>query len=172
MAPLFIYAAFQFMHYLFSFENLIIQGFIAIILFFVIEWALKKPIRSGKYRVITTLGATLILTPVICVVLIHLLIFAINFEISRDFDKSTWMSNPHDRYQMADDIIGGKILIGKDSNQVKQLLGKSDLVRATPQQWQYNMGMGGGGLGFMFHKLTVTFNADTVATVSWAKIRD
>ena len=82
------------------------------------------------------------------------------------------MSNPHDRYQMADDIISDKILIGKNSNQVKQLLGKSNLVRATPKQWEYDMGMGGGGLGFTFHKLAVTFNQDTVATVSWVRIDD
>lgn len=66
---------------------------------------------------------------------------------------------------MANSIIDSKILIRKDTNQVKQILGKPTLQNDFTKEWIYDMGMGGGGLGFLFHNLIFKFNSYRVTAV-------
>ena len=54
---------------------------------------------------------------------------------------------------MAGNIIKSKMLIDKDTSQVKQILGEPTSTNASTQVWTYDMGIGGGGLGFLFHYL-------------------
>lgn len=160
------------MQYLFSLQYLILQLFIAVPLFLVIQWALKNLIKTRWHRIGTTIGTTLILTPIICLLLIQLLLFAIQYEPSQSFDKSGWLMDKDDRLEMADNIVSSKILIGKDSNQVLETLGKPTLIGDQTQYWRYDMGMGRGGLGFMFHYLVVNFSKDTVVSVTHSRIPD
>jgi hypothetical protein len=53
------------MHYLFTVENIIIQIFIAIPLYFLIRLSLGRIIKPTPYKTITTILTTLILTPII-----------------------------------------------------------------------------------------------------------
>ena len=73
---------------------------------------------------------------------------------------------------MGDDIVKSKILIGKDSNQVKQLLGQPTWQDSLNTSWTYDMGMGGGGLGFLFHNLSVQFDKAKVVKVGHIRIKD
>ena len=73
---------------------------------------------------------------------------------------------------MALDLIDSKLLMGKDTNQVKQLLGDPTFGMNNENSYIYDMGFGGGGLGFMFHHLIVKFESNKVVSVEHAKIRD
>ena len=73
---------------------------------------------------------------------------------------------------MGDDIVKKNILIGKDTNQVKQLLGQPTWQDSLNTSWTYDMGMGGGGLGFLFHNLSVQFDKAKVVKVDHIRIKD
>ena len=73
---------------------------------------------------------------------------------------------------MANNIIKSKMLIGNDTNQIKQMLGEPTRSAGTTVQWTYDMGMGGGGLGFIFHSLLVKFKNQKVFSVEHGKISD
>lgn len=161
-----------------SIEVYFILLIIAIPTFFFWRWLLKKYIKVGKTRKIATWSATLIVTPIIYVGLIMLFIFGMTYTPSKDFDKSQWLTDKEGRFQMASDIISSKMLIGKDTNQVKQMLGEptwgsdSTWRPDTVNTWSYDMGMGGGGLGFLFHNLVIKFEKEKVVAVEHSEIRD
>ena len=58
---------------------------------------------------------------------------------------------------MGEDLIESQCLIGKDSTQIKNLLNAPDQRNDSLHIWSYDMGQGGGGLGFCFHTLNVTY---------------
>ena len=161
-----------------SIEVYFILLIIAATTFFFWRWLLKKLINDDQKRKIFTWFATIILSPVIYSGLISLLIFGINYTPSKDFEKSQWLTDREGRFEMADDIIRSKILINKDTNQVKQILGNPTWTSDTTYQkelknsWFYDMGMGGGGLGFMFHNLIVKFDKDRVVAVEHGETQD
>ncbi len=161
-----------------SIEVYFILLIIAIPTFFFWRWLLKKYIKVDRTRKIVTWSATLVGTPIIYVGLIMLFMFGITYTPSKDFDKSEWQTDKEGRFQMAGDIISSKMLIGKDTNQVKQMLGEptwgsdSTWRPGIISTWTYDMGMGGGGLGFMFHNLVIKFEKRKVVTVEHSEIRD
>jgi hypothetical protein len=161
-----------------SIEVYFILLIIAIPIFFFWRWLLKKYIKSDKTRKIATWSATLIATLVIYVGLIMFFMFGITYTPSKDFDKSQWLSDKEGRFKMAKDIISSKMLIGKDTNQVKELLGAPTWRSDTTFQaelmdsWFFDMGVGGGGLGFMFHNLIVKFDKNKVRAVEHGKAQD
>jgi len=161
-----------------SIEVYFILLIIAIPTFFFWRWLLKKYIKVDRIRKIATWSATLIGTPIIYVGLIMLFMFGISYTPSKDFDKSQWLTDKEGRFQMAGDIIKSRMLIGKDTNQIKQLLGDPTWRSDTTYQaelrnsWFFDMGMGGGGLGFMFHNLIVKFDKHKVVDVKHGKTQD
>jgi hypothetical protein len=152
-------------------SELSIEGYmacfiIALVTFFFSEYFLKRFIKAGSQRKIATCTITLIATPIIYIGLISLVMSSITYTTGRDFDRSVWGTDREGRFQMAGDIIKSGMLNNKDSNQVKQLLGDPNLRSDTTYQarlrnsWFYYMGMGGGGLGFVFHTLLVKFDSN------------
>jgi nicotinic acid mononucleotide adenylyltransferase len=51
------------------------------------------------------------------------LIVWMTYTPRKDFDQTKWQTDKKDRFQMANDIIKTNMLVGKDTNQVKQILG-------------------------------------------------
>lgn len=96
----------------------------------------------------------------------------ITYEKRLIFSKDKWMTEKNKRYEMAEDLIQTGIITGKDSNEVKALIGEPDFRNNTPQIWNYTMGEGGGGLGFMMHYLVIEFVADSVTSIWHQKIAD
>lgn len=162
----------------FGIEVYVILTLIAIPTFFFWKWLLKKFIRTDRIRQITTWAATVIVTPIVYAGLIMLLIFVITYTPSKDFEKSQWLKDKEGRFEMAKDIINSKLLMDKDTIQVKQILGEPTWGSDTNwrlnkiNSWTYNMGMGGGGLGFMFHHLVIKFEKQKVIAVEHVKIHD
>ena len=155
-----------------SIEVYFILLIIAVPTFFISRWVLKKFIKIDKIRRIFTWVTTIILTPIIYIGLISLFIFWMAYTPSKDFDKSQWFADRESRFEMADDIIKTEMLIGKDTNQVKQILGDPNLCGDTTLIWTYDMGTGGGVIGFMDHTLQIQFKNNKVEWVKHAKIRD
>ena len=140
-----------------SIEVYFILLLISIPTYFFWRWVFRKRIIDKTKRNITALVSTIILTPVIYLGFIGIFIFLISREPSSNFDKSKWLTDREGRFAMGNDIVKSKILIGKDTNQVKQLLGQPTWQDSLNTSWTYDMGMGGGGLGFLFHNLSVQF---------------
>ncbi len=161
-----------------SVEVYFILLLIAIPTFFFWKWLLKKYIKVDTTRKIAIWCATLIGTPIIYGGLIALFMVGITYTPTKDFDKREWLADREERFQMAGDIISSKMLIGKDTNQVKEVLGEpqwrndSDWRPGTKNTWTYDMGLGGGGLGFLFHNLIIRFDKEKVVAVEHAKVRD
>ncbi len=74
------------------------------------------------------------------------------------FEKATWLANTVDRFYMADDIIESRLLIGKDTNQVKQILGDLSASEKGLSEWWYYMGAVPAGFGVSMHQLIVRFD--------------
>ncbi len=154
-----------------SIEVYIILLVIAVPSFFFWRWLFKQYIKDSRRRKLATWFATLI-TPFIYAGVILLFLFGITYTPSRSFDKSTWLADKQERFQMGDDIIENELILGKDTNQVKQILGNPTWGDTT-QTWTYDMGSGGGGLGFLLHYLHVKFdNKGRVTSVEHLKIED
>ena len=161
-----------------SLQAYIICFLIALTSFFILKWLLRRFIDHGKKRTIVAVATALSLSPFIYLGLIHLMLFAFSYTPHRHFNKTDWEKYKEIRHQMAEDIINNKMLIGKDSFQVKDLLGEPDgrgnmnSPEKYRNSWLYEMGVGGGGLGFMFHRLIIIFDQNKIVRVEHAKIRD
>ena len=155
-----------------SSENIIFLIIIALPTFFILRWLLKKLIKNDHYRIVSTWAGTLILTPFLYLGAIFIFFSILFHEPEKDFERSTWIADSTHRYQMAGDIINSKILIGKDQNQLIQILGYPTHEYPQRNQWNYEMGCGGGGLGFMIHSLEVNFDKNKVISVYHGKIKD
>jgi hypothetical protein len=155
-----------------SIEVYFILLLISIPTYFFWRWAFKKRIADKSKRNISALVSTIILTPIIYLGFIGIFIYLISREPSSDFHKSKWLTDREGRFAMGDDIVKSKILLGKDTNQVKQLLGQPTWQDSLNISWTYDMGMGGGGLGFLFHNLSVQFDKAKVVKVDHIRIKD
>lgn len=155
-----------------SIEVYFILLIIAIPTFLFWRWIFRKYIKTDKTRKIVTWAVTLITTPFIYIGLILLFVVWMTYTPSKDFDQTKWQTDKEKRFQMANDIIKTNMLIGKDTNQVKQILGVPTRDRSTTGVWTYDIGYGGGGLGFLFHHLHLKLENNKVVSVEHIEIHD
>ena len=73
---------------------------------------------------------------------------------------------------MSRDIIDQKLLIGKDSNQVIQLIGNPNRKRHDVSQWEYDMGSGVSGFGIMIYYLHLKFENKKVESAEQITYQD
>jgi hypothetical protein len=118
--------------------------FIIIILgiptYFFWRWLLKKFIKPDNKRKILTWIATIILTPLIYVGIVMLIFFSISYYPSNGFDKQKWDTDKDKRYELSEDIIKSKLLIGKSKSEVKQLLGDDSGNEEKFNVWYFDLG--------------------------------
>lgn len=72
---------------------------------------------------------------------------------------------------MIDDLIDSKLLIGKDSSEVKEILGSPELKDKQQNFWQYYAGTG-TGFGFTDHQLIVKFANNKVIRLEHIRQQD
>lgn len=162
----------------YSIEVYLIQIAIAIPLFFFWKRIFKSKVRTNSARRIITWAVTLISTPIIYASLIWLFIYCISYWPTKGFDKKSWLTHKSTRFEMAGDLVNRKLLIALDTIQVKDLLGVpssvnvSDSSRNNVKNWTYDMGSGGGGLGFLFHHLLIKFENGKVVAVEHVELKD
>jgi hypothetical protein len=122
-----------------SIEVYFILLVIGILAFFIWSWILKKFIREDETRKIATWTATIITTPLIYVGLILLWLFSMSYYPTYDFDKQKWITNKDKRYELSEDIIESKMLIGKTKSEVRLLLGEDGNTDES-DYWSYYLG--------------------------------
>lgn len=118
--------------------------FILIILgipaFFFWRWLFKNFIKVGRTRQIYTWAATIILTPLIYVTIVLLIIYFISYYPSRNFDRKKWLTDKEKRYELSQDLIKSKILIGKSKIEVKQFLCDKEDNQDQFDTWDFGLG--------------------------------
>ncbi|WP_294266385.1 hypothetical protein [uncultured Chryseobacterium sp.] len=150
--------------------------FIILILAAVILGIFWLVLKNKKRRFLKSILLTGIISPVIYFLIISILIYSITKERSRDFDSVIWQLNKRtesgvDNYKMIDDLIDSRLLIGKDSSEVKEILGSPELKDKQQNFWQYYAGTG-TGFGFTDHQLIVKFANNKVIMLEHIKQQD
>lgn len=162
----------------YSIEVYLIQIAIAFPLFFFWKQILENKLQANSSRRIITWTATIISTPIIYGGFIWLFIYCITYSPTKRFNKTSWLTHKSIRYEMAGDLINSKQLIGLDTIQVKEVLGVPTSINLIDssgnhiRNWSYDMGSGGGGLGFLFHNLLIKFENEKVVTVEHLELKD
>lgn len=118
----------------------VINIIIGAVLFGLLRWAFKKIIKhNNSLRAVLTWLSTIILTPLVYVSLIASFIFFVSNYPKKQFDESAWKLDKEIRYEMTDDLIGRKLLIGKTKEEVKRILG-GEYFEYSEDHWAYDVG--------------------------------
>jgi glucan phosphoethanolaminetransferase (alkaline phosphatase superfamily) len=99
---------------------------LAIPIFFFWRWIFRKYLADKKKQNVATWTATIIITPLIYIGIIMLWVFSISYYPSNEFDRQKWLTNKEKRYELSEEIINSKMLIGKTKAEVKQFLGDEE----------------------------------------------
>ncbi len=156
-------------------ESFIFCIILAVPLFFFLKWLLNKTKLKQSIKAPVTIVATMLFAPVVYLTLIYVFFSFLSYEPQKKFSKKGWDEMPLERYMMIDDLVQKKLLIGKDSDFVKNTIGSSagsytdSLARTT---WNYHLGMSSGGLGFLYHGMQVTFKHNKVVNVQHFRVQD
>lgn len=133
----------------------------------VVFWVYSKRRVRPLYR--RLIGIGLILSPIFFYGFIFLSIFYVR---TYDFSSERWNENKKERWRMGENLIESQSLIGKDSTQIKNLLSAPDQRNDSLHIWSYDMGHGGGGLGFCYHTLKITYKSGMVTKAEHNKMFD
>ncbi len=156
----------------FSREVLVILLFISIPTYIFFYMLFRNRITDKVKRNLLIWFSTIVFTPLLYAgIFIAFIYFLFSEPPNKAFDQSKWITDNNERFLMGDDIVKNKILIGKDSIQVLQLLGQPNWKNNTDKSWTYNMGMG-TGFGFFFNYLAIKFENNKVAKVEHIREKD
>lgn len=139
-----------------------------LIIYFTLNFILRKYEPDAVKRKKSTILGTIILTPIFYLILVVTFFNYLFHETQYDFNKEKWFANKNVRYEMRDHIVNSKILLNLNENQVIDLIGNPD--HKTTEEWTYDMGMSSAGLGWQFNTLNLTIKNGKVAEVN--KIED
>lgn len=154
-----------------STEVPIIIIIIAIPTFFIISWILKQFIQNQKTRNLTSIAGTIIIAPILYLILVFAIFSYLFYEPQYDFDKEKWFADKHSRYEMRDDIVESRILLGKSQSEIVEIIGKP-LSNDSNDLWKYDLGMSSAGLGLQFNYLELTFENGKVTKAEKIEIID
>jgi len=107
--------------------------------FFFWRWLINKYAKNNKWRTATTWTATIVATPAIYLGLIGIMFFLMSYHPNHEFDKEKWFGDKESRYELSNDIIDSKILIGKTKHEVRNILGEEGNVDQS-DDWGYYLG--------------------------------
>ncbi len=122
-----------------SIEVYFILMVLGVATFFICRMFFKKFIKVEKTRKIATWIATLIATPLIYIGIIMLWLFNMSYHPTHEFDKEKWFADKETRYELSENIIESKILIGKTKSEVRQILGVENNLDQS-DYWSYYLG--------------------------------
>lgn len=157
--------------------------FIIIVILFIISYAIfynyfKKRIKNKNYRILVCISLSCFTGIILYVVLVSAIIYDLTTEKHREFQKEGWILVGEDinkrlsRFEMVDDLIESKILIKKDSLEVKQILGEPNWRDKENNKWTYEAGTG-GGFGFVDHYLDIYYNeSNETVKAEHQKVKD
>lgn len=117
----------------------IIVIILTIPIFFIWRWIFKKFIQTKLKRRIITWLVTIVSAPFIYATIIFLWILSVEYYPKNHFDKQKWINDKDERYELSDDIINSKMLIGKTKFEIKALLGDEG-NKTGDNEWYYDLG--------------------------------
>lgn len=135
-----------------SAEVPVIIVLIAIPTFFILGWILKRFIKNKQTRNWTLIAGTVIIAPLLYLVFVLAFFSYLSTEAQYEFNKEKWFADKHSRFEMRDDIIESKILIGKSKSEIIDLIGKPE-SKDTTELWKYYLGMSEAGFGVQINYL-------------------
>lgn len=122
-----------------SSEVYLILIIIGVPTFFFWRWLIKKHVRTNNWRIVLTWTSTIVATPAIYLILVGLFFFGMSYHPNREFNKQKWIEDKETRYELSDDIIKSKILIGKTKLEVRNILGEEGNIDQS-DDWGYYLG--------------------------------
>lgn len=152
-------------------EAILIVLIIAIPTFFILRWILKRFIKDKKARNWTSIIATTIIAPILYFGLILAVLSYLFYEPQYDFNTERWFADKSARFEMRDDLVNSRILIGKSKSEIIELIGKSESNDST-KIWTYDLGVSSAGFGWQFNYLKLTFENGKVSAVNKQEIID
>jgi len=156
---------------------IIIVLVLTIIIYVIVSNYFKTKIKSNKYRILVSIIISSFIGLILYVISVTVTIYFLFREKSREFERKNWILSGEDmekrlsRYEMIDDLIDERLLDGKDSLQVKEIIGNPDVRNRENNSWEYDSGTG-SGLGFVDHYLEVHFKNGKVFKVIHKRIED
>lgn len=139
--------------------------FIAIVLFFIFNWILKRNNKiSLKYKRITAIGLSIVFAPLLYLISILSYIAVVSYYPEYQFNQQKWNNIPEQRYELSADIIESKMLIGKTKTEVILLLGE-DFYEYTPDHIAYTLGFTPGMFNIDTDVLDIIFKNNIVVKV-------
>lgn len=147
-----------------------------LILTIVIFGIFSMVFKNRKGRFFKSILLAVFVAPVVYFLLVFILILSTTREKSRDFDSVIWQANSKtesgtDNYEMVDDLIYSRVLIDKDSSEVRKILGSPALKDRKKKFWQYYTGTS-TGFGFTDHQLVVKFANNKVIMLEHIRQQD
>lgn len=99
-----------------------------------------------------------------------------SYHHEKYFDSSSWKSSSDLRYEMSDDLVASKELIGRSKADVRMLLGtyewlswNDELHDKDPNYWNYGLGIEPGAMNEMKDNMLVVFKNNRVSDVELYK---
>jgi amino acid transporter len=150
-------------------ELYIVLLIVVVSVFFFWKRLFAKYRRRDKSITLIVWGATIILTPFLCLGVVWLL----TYQPSRSFDKTIWMQHKESRYRMSTDLINKNILLGKDTNGVMGLLREPNSKPSSKMainRWVYSLGESNVMFKPVYHNLIIRFTDGKVVANSQFEI--
>jgi amino acid transporter len=147
-------------------DVIIINLILAIPTFLLCRLILRR-IKDKWKRQLSIWLATLTLTPIIYFGLITGWVSFVSYYPERDFDKTKWETDIERRYEMTDDLVKNRKLIGKTKEEIKELLGQEG-VSFDGSRWTYYIGFKPSLFGIDPDVLEIEFKEGKVSK-SWTR---
>lgn len=140
---------------------------IFMLIVFVLLFLFLKTVDKRKWL---TFLISLILTPVVYFYVAYPFINIIsNYHHQKYFDSEDWIEKPALRYEMIDNVIENKVLLGKTKEEVQSLLGNFEWLTWNDAKniedsnlWNYSLGIEPGAFNTKKDVLEITFNNNIV----------
>lgn len=147
-----------------SLEVYFIIALLATPFFFLWRRLFRNKMMSKPKMVIASWVAAFCTAPFVYVAIIFIWVSIINYYPSNDFNQSNWLAEKEKRYELSEDIIESRLLIGKSKAEVKQLLGDEENNELS-DDWHYDLGFKPSLLGIDPDVLDVYFQNGKVVKV-------
>ncbi|MGZ0016610.1 hypothetical protein [Yeosuana sp. AK3] len=143
---------------------------ILISIVFILVWLFANTIDKRKW---VSLLISIVLTPIVYFYVFYPFInIFVSYHHEKHFDTEAWTSKPALRYEMSNEIVSDSLFIGKNKEEIKTLLGKSewfgwdDSIKAnSPEKWNYNLGFKPGAFNMMQECIELEFKDNKVIQV-------
>lgn len=146
-----------------SLESILIIILLAIVLFVLLRWMLKRLIKVTSSRNWIAGISAVVLAPVFYFIGLLGFMSLLFYQPEYKFSKDRWAAEKEIRYRMKDDLISKGMLDGKSTAEVLDLIGAPD--KDSAEVWTYDLGMSQEGFGWKWYFMDLEFQEDTLRSI-------